>query len=137
MTFIVSVSNEIEEPNLKPKPIVKDVKTTFWYYLRNNGDGTGTPVFCDSVELASLMEELQDEGWGDSCIDSIDMWATSKVHLENVLTFDEAIADEYHDAFIYLSDLNNAEDYFDEYSRWFLNSLYKLRQLEELQASIV
>jgi hypothetical protein len=114
------------------------IKTTFWYYLQNNGDGTGTPIFCDSKELAELMESLEDEGWGDSCVNSIDMWATSPVHLEDVLTFDEAIDEEYANALNCIDDIQYEDDYYFDtapYFRWFLTSLDKLRQLEELQSS--
>ena len=67
-----------------------------YYYLQNNGDGTATPMFCESKEVADIMEEFDVErsgmGWGDSCIGYLEVagdnlipnydWTTNSAILE-------------------------------------------------------
>ena len=66
-----------------------------YYYLSNNGDGTGTPMFCDSEELADIMEEFDTEksgmGWGDSCVGSLTIKSTCAVFPDYDYTLESAI----------------------------------------------
>lgn len=125
------------------------VKTRIWYYLSNNGDGTGTPHFCDSEKLAKLMEDLEfidrGEGWGDTCVDFVDLVSEGHVHVEDILTPKYALEEIYanlecngeplmeqpymvNDRYHMVYDTYNWEQFWTEY-------LPLLREIEELGPS--
>lgn len=53
-----------------------------WYSVRNHGDGSAYPHWFGSQETADKDQDLQDEGWGESCIGSIQSFEGSNEHQE-------------------------------------------------------
>ncbi len=59
---------------------------TLWYSIRNHGDGSAYPHWFGSEATARKDQDLQEEGWGESCIGSIQSFEGSDEHkkaLEN------------------------------------------------------
>lgn len=59
---------------------------TLWYSIRNHGDGSAYPHWFGSQATANKDQELQEEGWGESCTGSIQSFEGSDEHesaLEN------------------------------------------------------
>jgi hypothetical protein len=59
---------------------------TLWYSIRNHGDGSAYPHWFGSEATADKDQDLQEEGWGESCIGSIQSFEGSDEHkqaLEN------------------------------------------------------
>jgi hypothetical protein len=53
---------------------------TLWYSVRNHGDGSAYPHWFGSAETADKDQDLQSEGWGESCTGSIQSFEGSDEH---------------------------------------------------------
>ena len=97
--------------------------TRIWFYVANGGDGSALLQVCESKELAELMDENQDEGWGESSADYIDVDGKTMV-ITPVVT----VADEIDYALGWLhADKDNAK--MAEY----LKALQKIQRMERLK----
>jgi hypothetical protein len=53
---------------------------TLWYSIRNHGDGSAYPHWFGSQATADKDQDLQEEGWGESCTGSIQSFEGSDEH---------------------------------------------------------
>lgn len=70
---------EVEEPELLTKIIV-------WFSIQNGGDGSAYPDWFLTEEEAEYDQENMYEGWGESCIGSVETFVGSDIYnkaLEN------------------------------------------------------
>jgi hypothetical protein len=51
-----------------------------WYSIRNHGDGSAYPHWFGSATTANKDQDLQSEGWGESCTGSIQSFEGSDEH---------------------------------------------------------
>lgn len=65
------------------------MKVRLHFYLRNHGDGSASAVFCATRKLADDLDNAQDEGWGESSADFIDLEAEGPVRASVVVSVDE------------------------------------------------
>jgi hypothetical protein len=72
----------IEEVEGEPEMLVKVV---VWYSIQNGGDGSAYPAWFLTEEKAEYDQD-QEEGWGESCIGSVETFVGSDIYnkaLEN------------------------------------------------------
>ena len=55
-------------------------KTTVWFSIQNGGDGSAYPDWFLTEEEADKDQEEMDEGWGESCIGSVETFKGSDIH---------------------------------------------------------
>lgn len=61
------------------------MKTLILYYsVSNGGDGSATPEFTTSKEVADIHQEIVnfDEGWGEPCTGSIKLTSESEIKVD-------------------------------------------------------
>lgn len=117
------------------------VTTTVWYYLSNNGDGSASVHFCDTKELAELMEEVDVsrgyDGWGESSVGSVDLVASSHTHVEDILTPKYAIEEYAYDIEYEIDNEYYHDDRFDigwkELWETHIPNLIKLEELGKVK----
>jgi hypothetical protein len=87
---------------------------TIYYSVRNCGDGSASPIFFESMELAEWDQEHQYEGWGESCTGTIQLESDSEITVSrpDVRTVDETLADLFDDDDDDLDDFINT--FYDE-----------------------
>jgi len=59
-------------------------KVVVWYSIQNCGDGSAAPYWFLTEEEADKDQEDMDEGWGESCIGSVETFVGSDIHREAV-----------------------------------------------------
>ena len=52
------------------------------YSIQNGGDGSAYPQWFLSLEDAKLDQELAQDGWGESCADTVETFEGSDIHEE-------------------------------------------------------
>lgn len=57
-------------------------KIKIWYSIQNGGDGSAFPYWFLTEEEAEKDQENMDEGWGESCIGSVETFVDSDIHKE-------------------------------------------------------
>ena len=57
-------------------------KTTVWFSVRNGGDGSAYPVWFLTRPDADKDQENMCEGWGESCIGSVQTYEGADIHTE-------------------------------------------------------
>jgi hypothetical protein len=60
------------------------------YSIRNGGDGSASPEFMESAELASWDQGHMDEGWGEDCSGSIEFESDSPIICKEKITTKES-----------------------------------------------
>lgn len=70
---------------------------TVWMSMQNCGDGSTYPLFVESKELAVLDQEHMDEGWGETCVDSITIESESPITIKDEITTAQMMLDEIND----------------------------------------
>lgn len=93
---------------------------TLWYSIRNHGDGSAYPHWFGSAATADKDQDLQEEGWGESCTGSIQSFEGSDEHksaLENDaqqakrLALEEGMTVEVNGELVTVTDVHS--DYID------------------------
>lgn len=54
---------------------------TIFYSVSNGGDGSAYPHFFEDAECAEIHQNLQEEGWGESCTGSLSMFCDSDANI--------------------------------------------------------
>lgn len=57
-------------------------KITVWYSVHNCGDGSAWPFWFLTEQDAQLDQDNMIEGWGESCIGSVETFVSSDIHKE-------------------------------------------------------
>lgn len=60
------------------------IPITLYYSVRNHGDGSAYPHWFLTQEGAQADQDLQDEGWGESCTGSLESYERSTTHIEAI-----------------------------------------------------
>ena len=89
--------------------------TRVWYSIQNGGDGSAYPVFCESEQLAHIIENYQYEGWGEDCVGCLQIESESPIKVVNIRTADEEIEE------------TKKEIEYDKSAKDKLNALLKLK----------
>jgi len=63
-----------------------------YYYVQNGGDGSAIVRFCESRELAELLDRNQSEGWGESSVGEVPSQAQETV-ADKIQEIESAIKD--------------------------------------------
>ncbi len=82
-----------------------------YYSVRNGGDGSAYPDFFESERLAEMDQELQFEGWGESCTGFLEIEGDN-IKVKGVTTKE-----------MFIQDLNDRIE--DEDSEYFINMCKK------------
>ncbi len=61
-------------------------KSTFWYSISNNGDGSASIHWMESKELAEWDQDSMDEGWGEPCLGNIEVEGDNVRLIEDIET---------------------------------------------------
>jgi hypothetical protein len=57
-------------------------KIKVWWSIQNGGDGSASPAWFLTEEHADKDQGEMDEGWGESCIGSVETFIGSDIHKE-------------------------------------------------------
>ena len=61
-------------------------KVVIWYSIQNGGDGSAYPRWFASQSDADLdQEQMEEEGWGEPCIGSIETFEGSDCHRDAII----------------------------------------------------
>jgi len=74
------ILDEYDEFDSEKEETSKLEKVVVWYACMNNGDGSVGLTWYLSSEEAEEAESSQDEGWGESCIASVETFVGSDIH---------------------------------------------------------
>jgi hypothetical protein len=68
---------------------------TIFYSVANHGDGSAYPHFFEDSECADIHQDLQDEGWGESCTGFVNIYCDSEspIIVDEVTTKENYIAE--------------------------------------------
>lgn len=82
--------------------------TKIWYHVLNCGDGSAYPEWVESLELAEICQEIQPEGWGESCTGCIEIEHDSHIKILNKINTVDDIIEEVEDRLKYCGDDNKS-----------------------------
>lgn len=69
-------------------------KLTLFQSIRSGGDGSANAHLVESYELAEWDQDHQDEGWGETCIETIDLESDSPIRVvDKIETKEEYLED--------------------------------------------
>lgn len=99
---------------------------TFYYSIRNGGDGSASIEWVESAELGSWLQDHMDEDWGEDCSGEINLSS------ESPITFNGSITTKEETLVSLL--LNEAKDVDDFIDQFFPNGLptFRVEKLDEI-----
>ena len=59
--------------------------------MKNCGDGSVYAVFFEDEDCAFMLQRLQEEGWGEDCVQTLTINSDSEIKVDNILSRQEYI----------------------------------------------
>lgn len=94
------------------------MKTTIYYCVMNGGDGSASPDFFDSMALAELIEENEDEGFSEAT-GSLVIESDGPITSPDISTIDDVIKEASEDL---------GESWWNDENQEWLDKLIKFKE---------